>query len=156
VFSQWIFKAYFALFLEPSQKEANMVKFFAWFFGTASLYAFCTGGIGLFIFGVAVIGFVGNFIGQNPVSTMLYIIVGMTASYLLPIAVTIYKRSIKWLIIIPIITSFVFAFPSSFVTVSACKTGNESAAWAMRTIPLIWLAEITIAPEDEKISCDNV
>ena len=137
-------------------EKVIMVKFFAWFFGTASLFAFCTSGIGLCIFGIAVVGFVGNAIGQSYVATTIYIIAAMSASYLLPIVVAIYKKKLVWLIIIPVITTFVFAFPSSFVTNTGCKMGNQSAVWAMRAIPLMWLAEATIAPSDQKLSCGMI
>lgn len=137
------------------RKKLIMGKFLAWFFGTATLYAFCTSGIGLLIFVAAVIGFLGSAVGQNHTLTTTYIITAMTASYLLPIAVALYHQRFRWLIIIPLITSVVFAIPSSFVTSAGCKTGNESAIWAMKAIPVMWMGESAFATDKDNLTCTH-
>ena len=130
-----------------------MGKFLVWFFGTASLYAFCTSGLGLMIFVVAMIGLLGGAIGENYALTTLYIIVAMATSYILPLVVAVYDQHFKWLIIIPLVTSAVFAIPSSFIADAGCKTGNEGAILAMKAVPLLALGEAVFATPADNLTC---
>lgn len=92
-------------------------------------------------------------IGESDGLLITYIVSAMAASYLLPIVVAIYYRSVIWLFIIPIVTSVVFVIPSSFVAAGGCEAGKEEAIWAMRTIPILAIAELTFAPDDERMTC---
>jgi hypothetical protein len=141
------------LYKFESREKLVMGKFFAWFFATAGLYAFCTSGFGLLLFGIAIMGFFGKIIGESFLLTTIYILLAMSASYIFPIVIAVYKQQLKWLLIIPMMTSFLFAVPSSFVWLAGCESGNESSTWAMRAIPIMWLGELTIAPPGQELAC---
>ncbi|WP_330177538.1 hypothetical protein OG875_30935 [Streptomyces sp. NBC_01498] len=112
-------------------------------------------GLGVVVLGIGLLGVVGKFVGENAALITIYVVAAMGASYFLPIVAAIYHREVRWLFLVPLATTFLFAFPSSFVASYGCKDGREIAPWAMRAIPLLWLGETVLAPEDEKISCET-
>lgn len=110
--------------------------------------------IGVLLFALFIIFFLGEAVGENETLLLIYIIGAMAASYLLPVVLSFSFRSIFPLIIVPLITSFVFAFPSSFVLEAGCKAGNQEAVWAMRAVPVVWAAELLFANDHDDISSD--
>jgi hypothetical protein len=96
---------------------------------------------GIILASIIVIGFFGEAIGSHYGSLMVYLVIAMGASYALPIIMSIYTRKLFWLIVIPLITTFALAFPSSFVYNAGCKAGYGEATWAMRAIPPVWIIE---------------
>lgn len=95
------------------------------------------GGTIMFVFGI------GMFVGSHYPLLIIYVIGAMAASYLLPIIAVLTRpsRSSVWLFI-PLVTSALFALPSSVVYDTGCKTGYEGAVWAMRAVPIIGLGEM--------------
>ena len=89
-----------------------------------------------------VFGF-GMFVGSHYPALLIYVIAAMATSYLLPIIASLVRPSQKlvWFFI-PIVTSVIFALPSSVVYDTGCKAGHTEAAWAMRAVPVIGLLEL--------------
>lgn len=120
---------------------------------TFSLFA---EGIGIFLFALTIMFFVGSAVGENETLLVIYIVGAMAASYLLPIALSIYAKKVVWLIIVPAITSLLFAIPSSFIFNAGCTVGSQKAVWAMRADPAVWIAETLMATESDNLPSDCV
>ena len=108
---------------------------------------------GLFFVVIAAFYIAAEAIGKNTALLVIYIIVTMAISYLLPIAAVIYKRQWIWLVIIPFATSLLFSIPSSLVANAGCHAGKEGAIWAVRAIPALWIGEAVAAPKG--LTCHN-
>lgn len=112
-------------------------------------------GLGLALFAVFLVSFIGKFIGHDPALLTVYIVVGMLSSYALPVVAAVVTRQIRWILFIPIATSLLLAVPSSFVFSGACESGQSAIApMAMRTVPL--LAGFELFNEDHPISCSSL
>jgi len=109
-------------------------------------------GFAIFLGLMAVLFFIGQLIGQNDVTLLLYIVVTMAASYIFPFVMAIYHKQLRWLVIVPLVTSLTFALPSSFVALAGCRAGNDTAVWAMRAIPALQIGEL-FAPKGKGMSC---
>jgi hypothetical protein len=118
------------------------------------LWAFSAPGFGLALFAVALVSIAGQFVGNDKTLLTVYVVGAMGLSYVAPVVLAIVNKSLGWLIGVPIITSFVFAIPSSFVRLGACEGGfDDLAPWTMRAIPLWWLVE-SLHPQERHIYCD--
>lgn len=124
-----------------------MGKAIGWLIGLLTFSSFAIG-VSAFLFSILILAFIGGVIGENDTLLMIYIIGAMATSYLLPIVLAIYLKNAAWLIIIPVITSVVFAILSSFIMLAGCKVGKEEAVWAMRASPIMWLGESIASSEN--------
>jgi FtsH-binding integral membrane protein len=115
------------------------------------VYGLSVPGFGLLLVGLVALLFLGRAIGENDVMLTMYVVGAMTTSYLFPFAVAVYKKHIIWLILVPLITSVVFAIPSSFVALGGCEAGKERAMWAVKAIPVPW--GVAAVFDDKKLTC---
>jgi hypothetical protein len=121
-------------------------------FGLLLLWLVSSPSFAIFLGVLAVLFFLGQLIGQNDVTLVMYIVVTMAASYLFPFVMAAHHRQLRWLVIVPLVTSLLFALPSSFVALAGCRAGNEKAIWAMRAIPALQIGEV-FAPKGQEMSC---
>lgn len=118
---------------------------------------FSVEGLGLLLTVLLAILFAGQVIGENNTLLTIYVIGAMSFSYLIPalLVLTFRLRNIGQAALVLIIASIVFAIPSSFVAESGCKAGNEQAMWAMRVIPIWWLGDTLMTPDDGNLTCHS-
>ncbi|HET6746942.1 MAG TPA: hypothetical protein VFH06_02450 [Candidatus Saccharimonadales bacterium] len=109
-------------------------------------------GFAIFLGILALLALIGQLIGENSATLLIYIILTMAASYIFPIVMAVLHRQLRWLLIVPLVTSILFAFPSSLVALAGCRAGNGTAIWAMRAIPALQIGEI-FAPKGQGMTC---
>lgn len=122
------------------------------------VYGLSASGFGVFIFVVMLAVLFGEAIAANDTALTIYIVAAMFTSYVLPILASIVEKNLKWLIVIPIVTTVAFALPSSFVAHYGCGAGKDRAIYAMKAIPLV-LGVFTVVHmnnSEERFDCRSM
>jgi ABC-type Fe3+-siderophore transport system permease subunit len=130
-----------------------MGKVLGWLVGLFT-FSVLVESVGIFFFAIFILALLGQGIGENSTLLAIYIIGALSASYLLPVVLSLHQQRPSLLIIIPIVTSFLFALPSSFVFNAGCKSGRQAAVWAMRAIPVVWVGETLLATSGDNLSSE--
>ena len=116
--------------------------------------------IGLGIFAIALGSFAGTWIGGHAWLLGVYIVLGMIASYGIPLSMALSEgrrgkgpmrvmAGASALLVGLIVTSAVFAVPSSFAASAGCGAGCSSAYRAMQVIPFWGIGQQLLAPADD-------
>lgn len=124
-------------------------------------------GIGLFLASVTGIAWLGSSIGEHSGLVTAYVVVGFIAGYVvsgiaLLVSLGVCLASPKdgaagifGVIIYTVAISVILAFPSSFISQSACHAGNQRSVWVMRVIPVLGLTELALANDNDHLACVN-
>lgn len=137
-----------------------MMRLFAWAGAGIGAVALGSSWIGLGIFVLALGSFAGTWIGGHAWLLGVYIVLGMFASYGIPLSWALSEgrdgkgpmRVINGagaLLVGLIVTSGVFAVPSSFAASAGCNAGHSSAYRAMQVIPIWGIGQQLLAPAND-------